>query len=213
MIPLAGFSKTTTQCNRLGAHMKWKHLIAGLGLVAMLAACSQKGPASSAVAAAEMAVATIQDDAARFLPDEMQTVETSLSRLKNDFEKGEYKTVVLNAAALNSDIDSLKTKLAVKLDEAKAAAVEWSSFSADLPRMVTAIQTRVDSLSASRGLPKGLNKDSFETVKAELGVLKGQWAEASGKFEGGNAIAAMATAREAKVRAEELMKQLGLKLG
>jgi hypothetical protein len=194
--------------------MKWKHLIAGLGLVAMLAACSsQKGPASSAVAAAEMAVASIQDDAARFLPDELQAVEASLSRLKSDLANGEYQAVVTNAAALNSEVDALKAKLATKLDEARVATVEWTSFSADVPRMVTAIQTKVDSLSASRNLPRGLNKDSFESVKSELGVLKGQWAEASGKFEGGNAIAAMATAREAKARAEGLMKQLGLKLG
>jgi len=54
---------------------------------------------------------------------------------------------------VNSAISGLKDTVAAKKTEMEAASQEWTTLAADLPKMVEAIQSRVDMLSKSRKLP------------------------------------------------------------
>jgi len=195
--------------------MNTKSLMVGVMAVALLAvgACSQKGPANAAIAAAESALAPIKDNAAKFLPEELQSVEASLAALKDNAAKGEYKTVVANAPAVTASIDALNTHVAGKMVEAKNAAGQWTSYATDMPNMVQALQSRVDTLSAAKTLPKGMTKATLATVSSGLDSLKAEWASATAAFEGGNAISAVELARSAKAKGEELLMQLGMKSG
>ena len=173
--------------------MNTKSLFACGMAVALLAvgACSQKGPATAAIAAAESALAPIKENAARYLPDELQGVEASLAALKDNAAKGDYKAVVANAPAVTSSIDTLNTHVAGKMVEAKSAAVEWRSYATDLPSMVQALQSRVDTLAAARTLPKGMDKAALAAATGTLDSLKADWTKAVAAFDGGNAIEAV----------------------
>ncbi|MFO1503523.1 MAG: hypothetical protein U1F39_06875 [Steroidobacteraceae bacterium] len=180
----------------------------------VLAACAgQKEPATTAMAAAESALAAVKDDAAKYLPEELHAAEGTLASLKNSLEKGDYKAVMAGAPALMSSLDTLKSHLAPKLEEAKAAAAEWTSYATDLPKMVDAIQSRVTTLSSARTLPKGLNAAAIDTARSGLDSMRAAWADASTAFTGGNAIDALAKAKAIKAKGEEVMKLLGMTAG
>jgi hypothetical protein len=180
----------------------------------VIAACAgQKGPATTAMTAAEGALATIKDDAARYLPEELKGAEGTLASLKNSLEKGDYKAVLAGAPALMGSLDTLKTHVGAKLEEAKAATAEWASYATDLPKMVEAIQSRVTTLASAKKLPSGLNAAAVDTAKNGLESMKSAWTDASAAFTGGNAIDAVAKAKAVKAKGEEVLKLLGMSAG
>lgn len=184
-------------------------MLASMLLVA--AGCSRgKDEATRAVSAAESSLAAIREDAAKYMPGELQSVESSLASLKDNLAKGDYKQVVANAPALNSSIDSLKSGVAAKADEAAAAASEWTSYVASVPQMVTALQSRVDILAKSKRYPKGLDAKSFATLQSDFENMKSEWAAAMSSSTGGNPVDAVARAKSAKATGERLLQQLGM---
>lgn len=97
------------------------------------------------------------------------------------------------------------------MEAATAAAKEqWTGYAADLPKMVEAIQSRVDILGKARRLPKNVSKDAFDGAKAGLDWMKSNWAAANDAFNSGNAIDAAAKAQAVKDKGAEVLKQLGL---
>ena len=180
----------------------------------VLAACAgQKGPATTAMTAAESALASIKDDAAKYLPEELKGAEGTLASLKNSLEKGDYKAVLAGAPALMGNLDTLKTQVGAKLEEAKVAATEWAGYATDLPKMVEAIQSRVTTLASAKKLPSGLNAAAVDTAKTGLESMKSTWADATAAFTGGNAIDAVAKAKAVKAKGEEVLKLLGMSAG
>ena len=150
-----------------------KMLVALAVTTLMLAACtSQKEPAEKAVAQVESSLAEIRADAEKFAAEELKGVEKSVTKLKNHLAGKDYTSVVKSARAVASSVTSLKQTVAArKADEEAtmaAAQAEWTDLSAKVPQMVEAIQTRVDTLSKSRRLPKNLDKAGFEAVKTDL---------------------------------------------
>lgn len=193
--------------------MKIRHLVVSTmaaSLLVLSACAGQKGPATQAVAAAESALAALKDDAAKYLPDDFKGAESTLTSLKDNLAKGDYKAVMAGAPQLMSSLDTLKTGVAGKLEEAKAAANEWTSYAADLPKMVEALSSRVTTLSAAKKLPKGLDAAALDTAKSGLASMQSTWTDASAAFTGGNAIDAVAKAKEVKAKGEELLKLLGM---
>lgn len=192
-------------------HSIWLSLATALLLVGC---ANQKEPAMKLVADAESALAAVKDDAAKYAPADLQSVEASVATLKDQVAKGDYKAVLAGAPAVMSAIDSLKAAAAAKKSEAEAAmaaaATEWSSLSADVPRMVEAIQSRVDILGKAKKLPKNVSQEAFDSAKSGLDSMKSLWAEATGAFTSGDAVNAVDKAKGVKAKGEEVLKLLGM---
>jgi paraquat-inducible protein B len=188
-------------------------LIVAAALVAFGCA-NQKGPAEQAIAKIETAVAEIKDAAAKFAPSDLQGVEYSLAALKEKIAKGDYKAVLAEAPALTSAVDSLKQTVATKKSEAEAAiaaaTAEWSSLSADVPKMVDAIQSRVDILGQARKLPKNISQEAFDAAKSGLESMKATWAEATAAFASGDAVDAVSKANSVKQMGTDVLQKLGM---
>ena len=128
-----------------------------VGLLATLAACaligciSQKAPAEQAVASAETSLGAIRDTAQKYAPDQLQAVEAQLTAMKENLSKGDYPAVLAAAQNVNASIKALEDAADNKKAEADAALAkakdQWGPMSTDVPKMVDAIQTRVDTLS------------------------------------------------------------------
>ncbi len=181
----------------------------------LLAACaSQKGPAQQAIASADAALAAVHDMAQKYVPDQLQAVQDQLQSAKDAFAKGDYKTVVAGAPALGAAVSSLKDAAEAKAAEAQEAASKakdaWSSVSTDVPKMVDAIQSRVDILSKSHKLPKNVTKDTLAGAKSGLDSLKSMWSDASNAASSGDYTTAMSKAQTVKDKATEIMKSLGM---
>lgn len=194
--------------------MKRKSLwLTGLcAAVLIVAACANlKEPATQAVASAESALAAMKDDAAKYAPDALAPVEAEVASLKASLDKKDYKAVMASAPNVTKAIAGLKDTVAAKKAEMEAAlASQWTSLSADLPKMVEAIQSRVDTLSKSRKLPKNVDKAAFESAKSGLESLKATWTEATSAASSGAVADAVAKAQAVKEKGTEIMTQLGM---
>jgi hypothetical protein len=180
--------------------------------VLVIAACANlKEPATQAVASAEASLAALKDEAAKYAPDALTPVEAEVAAMKDSLAKKDYKTVMASGPKVTASIAALKDTIAAKKAEMEAAlASQWTALSADLPKMVEAIQSRVDTLSKSRKLPKNVDKAAFEAAKSGLESLKATWAEATSASSSGNIADAVAKAQAVKDKGTEIMSQLGM---
>jgi hypothetical protein len=151
----------------------------------------------------------------KYAPDQLQAVDAQLAGLKDSFNKGDYKAVLAGAPALNTAIGNLKDTATQKQADAQATADKardaWNSVSTDVPKMVDAIQSRVDILSKSHHLPKGVTKDTLDAAKSGLDSMKSGWAQASQAATSGDYTTAMSKAQAVKDQATQIMQSLGMK--
>ena len=189
-------------------------LLATLAAVLVVGCANQKAPAEQAVAGAETALAAVRDDAQKYVPDQLQAVDSQLAALKDSLTKGDYKSVLTGAPTLNSAISSLKDAAEAKKADAEAALAKakdaWGPLSAEVPKMVEAIQSRVTALSKSHHLPKGVTKDGLASAKSGVDSLKSMWSDASNASASGDFTTAVSKAQAAKDKAAEIMKSLGM---
>jgi hypothetical protein len=185
-----------------------------LAVVLVVGCANQKAPAEQAVAGAETALAAVRDNAQKYVPDQLQTVESQLAALKDSFAKGDYKAVLTGAPTLNSAISAMKDAAEAKKADADAALAKakdaWGPLSAEVPKMVDAIQSRVDALSKSHHLPKGVTKGSVASAKSGVDSLKSKWSEASSASASGDLATAVTKAQAVKDKAAEIMRSLGM---
>jgi len=178
-----------------------------VGLMLVVGCSRDKEPAEAAIKAAEAAVNAAKAEAGKFVPDQVKGLEDALKGAKAAFEKKEY-TQALNAA---KDLPA-KAKELVAAAAAKKAELtkSWEEMAAGLPKMVEAIKSRVDILSKSKKLPKGMDKATFEGAKAGLGEITQTWTDAENAYKGGNIADALAKANAVKAKATEIMTALGM---
>ena len=189
-------------------------LLATVAAVLVVGCANQKAPAEQAVAGAETALAAVRDDAQKYVPDQLQAVDSQLAALKDSLTKGDYKAVLTGAPTLNSAISSLKDAADAKKADAEAALAKakdaWGPLNAEVPKMVEAIQSRITALSKSHHLPKGVTKDGLAAAKSGVDSLKSMWGEASNASASGDFTTAVSKAQAVKDKAAEIMKSLGL---
>lgn len=192
-------------------------LMAAMMAMLIVACANQKGPAEQALASAETAVNAIRDTAQKYVPEQLAAVDAQLASLKDAFSKGDYKAVMAGAPALSTAIGSLKDAAATKASEAEAAMAKakdaWGAMSTDVPKMVAALQSRVDMLSKSHHLPSGVTKDSLASAKSGLDSMKSTWNDATTAAGSGDFTTAMAKATAVKDQATALMQSLGMSSG
>jgi hypothetical protein len=191
---------------------------AALAAVLLMAGCAnQKAPAEQAIAQAQQALDAVRDSAQKYVPDQLQQVSDQLQGLKDSLAKGDYRAVLTGAPTLTSAISSLKDAAEAKKADAEAALAKakdaWGPTSADVPKMVDALQARVDALGKSHKLPKGVTKDGVVAAKAGVDSLKTMWSDASAAAGSGDYTTAMSKAQAVKDKAAEIMKSLGMSTG
>jgi len=181
----------------------------------LLAACqNQRAPAEQAVAAAESSLTNIRDAASRYAPDQLQAVDAQLNSVKDSLSKGDYKGVLAAVPSLNTAINNLRDTATAKQQEADAANAKakdsWGPMSTDVPKMVDALQSRVDILSKSHHLPKGVTKDSLASAKSAVDSMKSAWSDASNAATAGDYATAVSKGQAVRDQASQVMQSLGM---
>jgi len=190
-------------------------LLAVVAATMLATGCSQqKQNATKVLEAVESSLAEIKDDAARYAPDGLKSVESQLERLNKSLEAKDYNDVIAGTPQLKKAVDSLKLAVDTGKEHARAAVAaaksEWESLSVEVPKMVEDIQTRVNELEKKR-LPFGLNKDEFAAAKADFEAMKANWTEANQEFSSGDQIEAVEKAKSAKGMNDDIRDQLKMK--
>jgi hypothetical protein len=181
---------------------------------AMLAACAnQREPAQKMINDIEAAVNAASADAAKYVPDQLISLQTKLGDLKASFARGDYKYVMQAAPAVLSEAQGLASAVAAKKAEvAKVLNDQWTSLSSAVPGYVTAIQNRIDLLSkkSNRKLAKGIDLDAAKSALSDATSL---WSKAQGAFGNGNMDEAVTAAKEVKTKLADLAMNLKMDLG
>jgi hypothetical protein len=189
-------------------------LLAAMMTVLIVGCANQKGPAEQALASADTALAAVRDMAQKYVPDQLQTVEAQLASAKDAFARGDYKAVLAQAGTLTAAIGGLKDAAQAKAADAQAAMSQakdaWNATSTDVPKMVDAIQSRVDILSKSHHLPANVSKDALASAKSGLDSLKSTWSDATSAASSGDYTTAASKAQAVKDQAAAIMKSLGM---
>jgi hypothetical protein len=173
----------------------------------LLGACGagDKGPAETALKAAEEAINTAKVDASKYMPDQARTLESGLAAVREKLNKGDYKAVLSEAPALTSKAQEVASASAKKKAELTKS---WEGLSSGMPRVVDAIKSRVDILSQSKKLPAGMSAETLAQAKAGLNEITQQWTAATEASKGGNLMDAVAKASSVKVKAAEVLTLL-----
>ena len=182
-----------------------------VALLLSLGACTSadKVPAETAVKAAETALDTVRAEAAKYVPDQLKSVEDAVKGAKASLEKKEYTAALAAAKDLPAKAKELGEAAAAK----KASLTKaWEEMSGGIPQMAEAIKSRVDILSQSKKLPAGLDAAKFDGAKTGLDDLNKAWGTATESFKSGNLADAINQAKTAKDKAVEVMTALNMKV-
>jgi hypothetical protein len=173
----------------------------------LIAACgsADKGPAETALKAAEEAINSAKGDASKYMPDQVGSLESALASTREKLSKGDYKAVLSEAPALTSKAQEIASAAAAKKAELTKS---WEGLSSGMPRVVDAIKSRVDILSQSKKLPAGMSAETLAQAKAGLSEITQQWTAATEASKGGNLMDAVAKASSVKVKAAEVLTLL-----
>jgi hypothetical protein len=189
------------------------HFVLMSGAVLALAACSgQKEPAQRLIAEIQSTITAASDEAAKYIPGELQDVESKFADLKTAFDKKDYPAVVTGAQAVLGAAQSLATDAAAKKDEVlKALNDKWTGLAGSVPGYMTAIQNRLDFLGkkANKKAAAGIDVD---TAKSGLSDAMSLWSKAQAAFAGGNMQEAVATAQLVKAKVESVAAAVKLDL-
>jgi predicted small lipoprotein YifL len=190
-------------------HRHLSSFIALLLVATLLAACgsADKGPAETALKAAEAAVNTAKAEVSKYLPDQASALDAGLAAAREKFNKGDFKAALSDAQAVTAKANELASAAAAKKAELSKA---WEEVSTGMPKVMEAIKSRVDILSQSKKLPAGISKEKFAEAKAGLEEITKQWTEATAASTSGNLADALAKAGAAKKKAAEVLVALNM---
>jgi hypothetical protein len=181
----------------------------------MITGCAKnQQPAKKAVDQIEESLKAVKDDAQRYAPEGLKSVEAGLARFKADIEAKNYDDVVAGAPQLQKAVDSLQDAVALGKKHAQqalaVAKTEWESLSVEVPKMVEQIDARVAELD-KRKMFRGIKKEDFEVAKQQVVTLKSTWAEADDAHKAGKPVAAAEKGKSAKSLGDELYEKLDIK--
>lgn len=179
----------------------------------MLAACAgQREPAEKLIGEIQATVTAASSEAAKYIPEQLTSVQAQLGALKASFDKQDYAAVVSGAPAVLAAARSLATSAAEKKDDAlKALNDKWTALAGSVPGYLTAIQNRIDFLGkkVNKKAAAGIDLDG---AKSALGDAMSLWSKAQAAFATGNLDEAVKTAQDVKSMIEPVAAGLKLEL-
>ena len=180
-------------------------IVIGMYLVSCVAA--NKEPAATAIKSAESGFNAVKDELIKYIPDQAKGLEDAIKTAKENFEKANYDAALDTARPIPEKVMLLAVAVAAKK---VAMTKEWEQSSGEMTGLLDSIKDRLGMLSASKKLPKTLDKAKLEGAKADYEATTKMWDEAKSAFAAGNMTDALAQAKTVKEKAMEVMKNLGM---
>jgi hypothetical protein len=187
----------------------WKYF-AAVACALAIGCSSGKAPAEAALKLAEEAVNSARAEAENLVPDDFRSLSDDLAAAKDAYAKGDYKGALASAQSIQQKANDVTAKAKAKKDEFMAS---WNTVAADVPKAVEAVRSRVDMLSQSKKLPKGLDTAKVDSAKNDLAAATSTWAEAQAAQAAGKWNEAIDKAKQAKDKAMAAMGSLGMQPG
>ncbi len=181
-----------------------------LSLAILLAACNgaQKEATEAALNAAQTALSTVQGEAAKYVPDQLEAAQDTLQAARGALARGDYQGALNGARDAANKTKELAAATAAKKDK---LSKDWASFSESFPKSLEEIRRRLDAYSHGAKLPEGLEKEMLPDAKSQFDQLKQGWSDAVASFQQGNLAYATKKASELQEGLAKLAEMLGMK--
>jgi hypothetical protein len=166
--------------------------------VAMLfvACVNQMEPAKNALDNINSTLNSVSADAQKYVPDQFTQAQTKVAALSASFEKKDYAAVIAGAPAVLAQVRGLSDAAATKRDEmVKELGNEWRSLAASVPQSISAVQSRIDDLTKTKRVPKGVD---LGAAKSGLADANSAWGKAQDAFKAGNPADAVTAGKDAQ---------------
>jgi len=175
------------------------YLLFGVAAMLLAACANQMQPAQQALDEITNVVEAIPSDAVQYAPEQVASVKKKLSDLNATFDKKDYAGVLASAPAVLGEAKSVSASVTAKRDEAmKALAADWTELSASVPALIASVQTRLDTLSKSRRVAKGID---LTAAKSALANATASWQRAQAASGLKHSADAVSAAKDAKTQA------------
>ena len=183
--------------------------VLALGLAVVAGGCAmQKGKAEAAVATADSSLQAMAAEAQAYVPAQYEAAGAQVTAAKADLEAKSYADALTKAA----EATKLTGELQPAIEARKAELTQtWQGMSESLPKMVQAIQSRVDELSKMRRLPAGITKDAVTQAQHDVQEMTVNWTQAVDAQAKGDLATATNLASGVQTKAGEVMAALGMK--
>ena len=166
-------------------------------------ACN-KGPARSALAETDQALAVVRPELERYAPSDLARITADGETARGLFAAGQYTEALRIAQRLPARIALASAKASTRKSELTPA---WSGLSASLPASVEALSVRMAELDDSPR-PHGFDPAAIDAAKAELARVQASWAQAESAFRTGDVREAVRIGTEAQASASALAARM-----
>ncbi|HXY01371.1 MAG TPA: hypothetical protein VEI54_10660 [Candidatus Limnocylindrales bacterium] len=186
-------------------------MLCGVLAVALLAAgCQnrQREATEAAISAAETALATVQTEAEKYVPDQLKAAQAALQSGKDALARDDYSKALAGAHDAANRAKELVVAAATKKEEWTKA---WASMNESIPKRLNEAKRRLDAYSHGARLPSGMDQEVLEGAKRQYEQLKQTWEDASSSATQGRLGEAMKKAAGMEEALEQLMETLGMK--
>jgi len=178
--------------------------------VLFVACVNQMEPAKNALDNINGTLNSVSADAQKYVPDQFTQAQGKVAALTASFEKKDYAAVIAGAPAVLAEVRGLPDAAAAKRDEmVKELGNEWRSLAASVPQSLSAVQSRIDDLSKTKRVPKGVD---LGAAKSGLADANSAWDKAQEAFKAGNPADAVTAAKDAQGKVASAAAALKLNL-
>ena len=178
--------------------------------ILFVACVNQMEPAKNAIDNINATLNSVSADAQKYVPDQFAQAQSKAAELTASFEKKNYAAVIAGAPAVLTEVNGLAGAVAAKKDEiVKALGNDWRSLSASVPQSLSAVQTRIDSLSKTKHVPKDID---LGAAKSGLADGTSAWDKAQEAFKSGNPADAVTAGKDAQGKIASAAAALKLNL-
>jgi hypothetical protein len=185
-------------------------LLSVCALAIGVAACeNQKAPAEAAVKAAQDSFAPISAEARKYVPDQASAVQASITSAQDALSKSDYAAALTKAQAIPAQISALGPAIAAKKTQLTS---QWTTLEAGVPKLLEALRSRVEMLSKSKSLPKGIDKLTLDNAKSGLASATITWDEAVKSAASGDVATAVSNVSIMRTRITDFMRSLNMQV-
>jgi hypothetical protein len=178
--------------------------------ILFVACVNQMEPAKNALDNINSTLSSVSADAQKYVPDQFTQAQSKVAALSASFEKKDYAAVIAGAPAVLAEVRGLPDAAAAKRDEmVKELGNEWRSLAASVPQSLSAVQSRIDDLSKTKRVPKGVD---LGAAKSGLADANSAWDKAQEAFKAGNPADAVTAAKDAQGKVASAAAALKLNL-
>lgn len=182
-------------------------LCSALAIMWFAAGCRgrEKEATEAAIDAAETALSTVQTEAARYVPEQLQAAQAALESARKAFAEENYQAALAAAKDAGNKARELAATAAGKKEEWIRA---WSSLNGSVPKSMSEVKRRLDAYAHGARRPSGMDQEALEAARAQYEQLRQTWDEASTAAAQGNlgeAIKKTTGMQDALVKLKEMV--------